>query len=246
MTKDEERYLDREALILRSRDDKEADRLVWIVTAEAGRSVVLARGARKPKARLAGALQPFALSRLVIYTARWPTVTAAQTIAAWRHLREDYERMQAAAFVAELLLLTAPEGDEAGDVFELGKGAFSALDAGQDPRRVAMAFGRDLLIASGWGIDFGACGVCGREIEGDAYLRAHIGDVTHGGCSRAGLAMGGATRAFLAGARDEGGEEPAVFEAVLALWQGHLEAALKTAPAFRNACYQKRGLSAEP
>jgi len=238
---DEERYLDREALILRTRDEKEADRLVWIVTAESGKSVVLARGARKPRARLAGALQPFALSRLVIYTGHWPTVTAAQTILSWRHLREDYERMQAAAFVAELLLAAAPEGDEAGRAFGLGKAALSSLDAGDDPRLVAMAFGRDLLVASGWGIDFGSCGVCGREVTGDAYLRAHIGDVTHGACSRAGLSLPRATRGFLAGEVADGGEAPSVFEAILALWQGHLEAPLRTAPGLRSACYQRRG-----
>lgn len=240
MKAQDERYLDREALILRSRDDKEADRLVWIVTAEAGRSVVLARGARKPKARLAGSLQPYALARLVIYDTRWPTVTAAQTISPWRHLREDYEALQAASFVAELLLLAAPEGDEAADAFALGCAAFAALDAGNDPAATAMAFARDLLVASGWGIDFGTCGVCNRPLEEKTYLRAHIGDVTHGACSRAGLAIDGKARAFLGGDTDDGGGEAPVFEAILALWQGHLEAALRTAPALRAACYQGR------
>lgn len=239
MTKDEERYLDRQALILRSRDDKEADRLIWIVTAEAGRSVVLARGARKARARLAGALQPYALARLVIYTARWPTVTAAETILPWRRLREDYDALQAAAFVAELLLLAAPEGDEAAAIFALGRDALSALDAGCDPAATAMALGRDLLVASGWGIDFDTCGVCGRPLAGEGYLRAHLGDVTHGACSRAGLRIDGGTRSFLAGTGGEAGGGPGAFEAVLALWQGHLEAPLRTAPALRQACYRK-------
>jgi len=230
-----ERYLDREAIVVRSRDVGEADRLVWIVTREEGRTQVLARGVRRPRARLGGSIQPLSLVRLTLYDGRRLSITGASVERAWRRWKETYEGTVAGAFMAELLFLASPEGSEAEAPFSLAREAFDRGEEGSDVIPTALAFARDLLSGAGWGIDYGVCAVCGRPLRGDAYVHPHLGAVTHPGCRREGYALDGATLESLRGGEVTGANQGRLLEALLMLWQHHLEGPLRTAPGIRRA-----------
>lgn len=229
-----ERYLDREAIVVRSLDAGEADRLVWVVSREEGRMRALARGARRAKARLGGSLQPLSLVRLTLYRGRRLSVIGAAVLKTWRTWKATYEGTLAAAFMAEILFWASPEGDEAQAPFDLAVAAFDAVEFGAEVLPTALAFARDLLAATGWGIDFKTCSLCGRPLTGEAYLRPGPGMVTHGHCAREGYALDAPTRLGLAGGPIPEASRGRLLEALLTLWQNHLEGPLRTAPGLRR------------
>lgn len=86
------------ALVLRRTNYGEADRILNILTPE-GKMAVLAKGVRREKSRLAGGIEMFCLSEVVVHRGRGELMilTAAKSLKFYRNLLKDYERMEAAA-----------------------------------------------------------------------------------------------------------------------------------------------------
>ena len=81
--------------------------------ADVNDSVVLAKGIRKPRSRKAGHLELFTCSRLLLAKGRdLDVVTQAETVRAYRPLREDLLRGAYAAYAVELLDRFTPDEQE--------------------------------------------------------------------------------------------------------------------------------------
>lgn len=83
------------AIVLRRTNYGEADRILQLITPE-GRQSVMARGVRKEKSRLAGGIELFAVSDVVIGEGKGDLgiLTSARLVQFYRHIMEDYDRMQ--------------------------------------------------------------------------------------------------------------------------------------------------------
>lgn len=84
-----------QAIVLRRTNYGEADRIVQFLTPE-GRRSVMARGVRKEKSKLAGGIELFAVSDVVIGEGRGDLgiLTSAKLEHFFRHILEDYDRLQ--------------------------------------------------------------------------------------------------------------------------------------------------------
>lgn len=83
------------AIVLRRTNYGEGDRILHLLTLE-GRYNVMARGVRKEKSRLAGGIELFAVSDVVIGQGKGDLgiLTSARLVHFYRHILEDYDRMQ--------------------------------------------------------------------------------------------------------------------------------------------------------
>ena len=83
------------AIVLRRTNYSEADRVVQILTPEGKRSVI-ARGVRREKSRLAGGIELFAISDVVIQKGKGDLgiLSSARLVEFFRHILDDYDRMQ--------------------------------------------------------------------------------------------------------------------------------------------------------
>lgn len=83
------------AIVLRRTNYGEADRILQIMTPEGKRSV-MARGVRREKSKLAGGIELFAVSDIVITEGKGDLgiLTSARLVHYYRHIVEDYDRMQ--------------------------------------------------------------------------------------------------------------------------------------------------------
>lgn len=93
------------AIVLRRTDYAEADRVLQLLTPQ-GRRAVIAKGVRRERSKLAGGIELLALCDVVIRSGRgelW-LLTSARLSAFYRHILEDYERMQ---FAYQALKLVA-------------------------------------------------------------------------------------------------------------------------------------------
>jgi len=84
-----------QAIVLRRTNYGEADRVVQLLTPD-GRRSVMARGVRKEKSKLAGGIELFAVSDVVIGEGKGDlgVLTSAKLERFYKHILEDYDRLQ--------------------------------------------------------------------------------------------------------------------------------------------------------
>lgn len=84
-----------DCIVLRRTNYGEADRILKLLT-PSGSLSVMARGVRKEKSRLAGGIELFAVCEVVIGEGKGElgVLTSARLVHFYRHIMEDYDRMQ--------------------------------------------------------------------------------------------------------------------------------------------------------
>lgn len=164
-----------EGIVLRSMDLGEADRVLTVLTPRLGKLRVIAKGVRRPRSRIGGALEPFSDVHLVLAVGRtFDVVTSSSLEDAHLGLRNDLYSTAAAWYVVELADRFCEGGADAHEAFRLLAQALSALDAPSDAVArdvVARWFELHLLDAMGFRPELVACIECGESIEpeGNAF-----------------------------------------------------------------------------
>jgi len=172
------------ALLVRQRNLAEADRIVIVLTPDRGKLSAVAKGVRRPRSKLAGALQLFSHARVQLSVGRsLDVITQAAPVEVFYHLREDLARFTHASYLCELVDTLTEERAPDPPVFDLARGALQALDAGADPATVVRAFELKLLTHLGYGPVIATCVSCGERVSGEeAGFSVREGGVLCGQC----------------------------------------------------------------
>jgi DNA repair protein RecO (recombination protein O) len=153
-------------IVLRRMDLGEADRILTIFTAERGKLRVVAKGVRRTSSKLAGHLEPFCATRLLIARTRGlDIVSQAETIEHFSLLRQTEAAIATAGYLAELLDALLPEDQTQEAAYELTYAALRLLDEGRDPRLVTHVFEMGLLRQLGYRPELTRCVSCGADIQ---------------------------------------------------------------------------------
>jgi len=153
-----------EAIIIRRSDVGEADRLLTILT-PLGRQRVVARGARKIQSRLAGHIELFTHTTLMLAIGRnLHIVTQSNPLDRFERLRADLERIGAAYYAAELIDRLVEEEAENKRAFSVLLGTLRALDAGAAIDLTLRAYELHLLDALGYRPQLYECAACGAVL----------------------------------------------------------------------------------
>jgi DNA repair protein RecO (recombination protein O) len=159
-----------EAIILRTMELGEADRVLSVLTPRLGKLRVIAKGVRRPRSRIGGGLQPFSDVQLVLAVGRtFDVVTSSALEDPHLGLRNDLHSTAAAWYVVELADRFCEGAADSHEAFRLLAQALSALDAGDEVSRevVARWFELHLLEAMGFRPELTRCLECGGQIEPD-------------------------------------------------------------------------------
>ncbi len=83
------------AMVLRRTNYGEADRIIQFLTPE-GKKSVMVKGVRREKSKLAGGVELFAVTDIVIRSGKGELgiLTSARLVHFYRHIMEDYDRLQ--------------------------------------------------------------------------------------------------------------------------------------------------------
>ncbi len=116
------------AIVLRRTNFGEADRVLDLLTPN-GRLSVMARGVRKEKSKLAGGIELFAICDVVVGEGRGDLglLTSARLVRFYRHILEDYDRMQFAYEVLGQVSRASSSLDEP-EWYNIVSEVLSALD----------------------------------------------------------------------------------------------------------------------
>jgi DNA repair protein RecO (recombination protein O) len=163
-----ERVYRTEAIILRRSDFSEADRLLLMAT-PAGKRRVIAKGVRKTTSRLAGHIELFTHTTMLLAIGRnLDIVTQSQIISSFPQLRSDLERISCAYYVAELYDKSTEEEEENRPLFQLMAQTIRALDSTTHPDLVLRWFELNLLGIMGYRPHFHRCVACNELLDEQA------------------------------------------------------------------------------
>ena len=159
-----------EAIVLRSIRYGEADRILHLYTAQRGRVGAIAKGARRPKSRFGGRLEPFFRLDLLLHEGRGEllTVTQAATVAGYPRLRASAAALGAGARACDAVLRLLDSAEPNPPAYNLLCRYLSLLDDASVPGAaslpVALSFRLKLALAAGFSPELASCTRCG---EGD-------------------------------------------------------------------------------
>jgi DNA repair protein RecO (recombination protein O) len=174
---DRQRSLRVEAIVLRHSDWGEADRLLGLFTRELGKVRAVAKGARKPRSRKAGHLEPFTQVSLLLARGRDTLiVTQAEAIDPHLALREDLVRVGYAAYVVELLDRFTYEEGENFALYRLLVETLQRLDKETDSAFCVRYYEMRLLDLVGFRPRLQQCMHCeGQILAEDQFFSAELG-----------------------------------------------------------------------
>ncbi len=192
-----ERTFRTEAIVLRRKDFGEADRLLTLFTPEIGKIRVLAKGIRKPRSRKAGHLELYTRSNLLLAKGRdMDIITQADTLDAYRPLREDLLRSTYGSYFIELLDRFTPDEAENKPLYDLLAQALGWLAEADDLALATRYYELQVLGMSGYQLELFYCVVGGERIVAeDQFFSPADGGVI---CPRCGEKREGAFRISLA------------------------------------------------
>lgn len=128
------------AIVLRRTNYGEADRILKLLTPLGQRSV-MARGVRREKSKLAGGIELFAISDIVINSGKGDlgVLTSTQLVHFYRHILEDYDRLQF-GYEAINLIARASENIDEPDWYGVLSEVYMGLDSTSVPLQLTQSW----------------------------------------------------------------------------------------------------------
>ncbi len=168
-----------EGIVLRAVDYGEGNRILSVLTRQAGKLSMMARGAKKVKSRFSAISQPFTYGDFVVFRSSsqsMGTINSGELIRSHQRLREELILSAHAAYLAEMTNRLVEDGERIDGLFEQLLAAFQALEDGKDAAIITNIYEMNMLAVAGFMPKLDACVLCGG---GSAELIAW--SVEHGG-----------------------------------------------------------------
>ncbi|MBQ8830948.1 MAG: DNA repair protein RecO [Oscillospiraceae bacterium] len=158
-------YINTKGLILREVPYKETSKILTVLTADAGRITVSAKGARRKGSKTAAATQLLCFSDMTLSENRDRyTLTEARPIEMFEGLRYDLEALALGSYFAQVLEAVSDEDMQNPAILSLGLNALYVLSENKYPQEIIKpAFEMRLMALSGFAPLLDACSVCGSE-----------------------------------------------------------------------------------
>lgn len=154
--------------ILHSHPYRDTSRILEVLTRDAGRMSLFARGVRGPKAKLAAVLQPFHLL-LLSWSGKGEAPHLSTAEGAPDHVDLPPACLMSGFYLNELMLKLTHRHDPVPGVFDLYHGTLEALKQGAPLEPSLRIFEKRLLDALGYGVALDVDARTGASIEPDAY-----------------------------------------------------------------------------
>ena len=165
-----------DALVVRTADYGESDRMLTLFSLQNGKISAAAKGVRKAGAKLRFAAQPFCFAEYVLaHKGERYTMISASGTDGFYELRQDIGKFYAAASLAGLCDAVLPEGIVNEELFLRAVNVLKEMCEG-DAALALISFFIKLMELSGYMLDLSACAECGAVLEGKVFF-----DVA-GGC----------------------------------------------------------------
>ncbi|MFJ8236912.1 DNA repair protein RecO [Ureibacillus sp. NPDC094379] len=169
-----------EGIVLKTKSYGESNKIVTLMTREAGKVAAMARGAKKPTSRLAGVTQTFMHGVYMIQrTTGMGTLQQGEHLDSMRTIQTDIIATAYASYIVELIDRLIEEGRPEPFAFEVLQQSLHAIEEGYDPEAITLFVDWKLLPYAGIQPILHACASCGA-VDGEfAYSFSQGGFLCH-------------------------------------------------------------------
>lgn len=169
-----------QALVLREVNYKEADKILTVLTRDAGKLTVKARGCRRKGSRLAAAAQLLSYSEMTLFEYRdYFSLNEAEPLELFWGVRADVEKVALGSYFAEVMENIAGEGLADPTLLSLILNSLYALDKLKKSQQLIKgSFELKLMALSGYEPLLDGCVGCGVPQPEDPRFQL-IGGVLH-------------------------------------------------------------------
>ncbi|MEM7434039.1 MAG: DNA repair protein RecO [Myxococcota bacterium] len=168
------------ALLLRSVDYRDSDRVVTLLTEDYGKVSALARGARKSQRRFGGALQPYVVMHAHFRRGRGELAHLERVSVdrPFNRILRNLEAIGAAGAALAVIRERLPDHEPEPLVFDLAVRFLEALDRGASPEEALLSLHIRVLALLGFSPALDRCVCCGKA---PPLNRAAAFDAARGG-----------------------------------------------------------------
>ncbi len=161
-----------EGIVLKVRAYGESNKIVILLTREAGKVATMARGgAKKPSSRLASVTQPFTYGMFMVqHHTGMGTLQQGEHLNSMRHIREDIMATAYASYIMELVERVVEEGKPEPFAFDVLLHALQAIEDGYDPEAITLFVEWKMLPYTGVQPILHACAACGAVDGGICFF----------------------------------------------------------------------------
>lgn len=169
-----------EGVVLRTIDYGETNKIVTLYTREWGKYGVMARGAKKPKSRLAAVTQPFTYGFFLIQKGSGlGNLKQGEIINSWRPIKEDLFITAYASYIVELTDKITEEKKTNPFLFELLYQTLNDLNEGYDPDIMKNIYEMKMLNSLGLFLELNQCVFCGSKEGSFSFSIREGGIICH-------------------------------------------------------------------
>lgn len=160
------------AVVLKTQDFKENDKLVWLFTEKLGKISAIAKNAKKGNSKLRAATLPFCYGDFVVYRGKsLYTINEISIIDSFQVFLDDIDTLTYTSYLNELIDISLPDEESNRELFRIFMTAYYLIknDVG-DLEILIRAFEIKLLEATGYGINMEYCSICRNKIQISNYI----------------------------------------------------------------------------
>jgi DNA repair protein RecO (recombination protein O) len=172
-----------DAIVLRSIECGNGDKLLVLFSREHGKMKVMAHGVTKPSSRKRGSVQQFTYTKFLIHRGReLDSVSQCEGIEMFPFLRKNLEIISYASYLAELIDCLTPEGEQNEQLFFLILETMRLMEEGE-VEILTRSFEIKAAGFMGYRPVLEGCARCGEPLAGRLFFSAMTGGVLCEGCS---------------------------------------------------------------
>ncbi len=153
------------AIVLKKQNLGETDRILTIFSPSLGKKRVVVKAIRRPLSKMAGHLDTFMVSQIILTEKdELPTVTSAELIESFEHLRGDYQELQKAFSVSKIVERAIIEDVPQQAIFQIMLDALVRIDREESWPIIWLKLLSDLAKSLGLGLNNFHCSKCQEKI----------------------------------------------------------------------------------
>nr|WP_284703724.1 DNA repair protein RecO [Clostridium swellfunianum] len=160
------------AIVIKTSDLKENDKLVWLFTEKLGRISTVAKGAKKSRSKFLSLTLPFSFGEFVVFKGKsMYTINEGEVINSFQSLLNDLDSLTYASYICELVDIALLDEESNRELFKDFVKVFYLMEnKAIDLDLLCRAFEVKLLLASGYYFNLEQCAVCRKSINTSNYV----------------------------------------------------------------------------
>ncbi len=174
-----------DAVVLKSIDCGNGDKLLVLFSREHGKIKVMAHGVAKPSSRKRGFVQLFTYTRFLLHRGReLDSVSQCEGIEMFSYIRDNLDQISYASYLAELVEALIPEGEQNEPLFLLLLETLRLMEEGE-AEILTRSFEIKAAVLMGYRPVLEECAQCGGALTGRLLFSAKTGGLLCELCSAA-------------------------------------------------------------